>query len=98
MNAFSLQQKKKSSVFTTIFPLVDQVVKKLQRRYGNIYGLENVVLSGTHTHGTPGGFMMHLLYDMSTFGFVPETYRALVFGIFRVSVCVAVSITNLTEQ
>lgn len=43
------------------------------------------MISGTHTHGTPGGFMMHLLYDMSTFGFVPETYRALVFGIFNVS-------------
>lgn len=42
------------------------------------------MISGTHTHGTPGGFMMHLLYDMSTFGFVPETYRALVSGIVNV--------------
>lgn len=62
------------------------MVKRLQRRYGNIYRMENVIFSGTHTHGTPGGFMMHLLYDMTTFGFVPETYGALVIGIFRVSV------------
>lgn len=42
------------------------------------------MISGTHTHSTPGGFMMHLLYDMSTFGFVPESYQALVFGIYKV--------------
>lgn len=62
-----------------------KVVDKLQLKYGKMYELDNVMISGTHTHGTPGGFMMHLLYDMSTFGFVPETYRALVSGIFNVS-------------
>lgn len=51
-----------------------------------MYDLDNVMISGTHTHGTPGGFMMHLLYDMTTFGFVPETYRALVSGIYNVSI------------
>lgn len=60
-------------------------MRKLQLKYGETYQLENVMLSGTHTHGTPGGFMMHLLYDMSTFGFIPETYRALVSGIYNVS-------------
>lgn len=61
-------------------------MNKLQLKYGNLYNLDNVMISGTHTHGTPGGFMMHLLYDISTFGFVPETYRALVSGIFNVSI------------
>lgn len=61
------------------------MVKRLQYEYGDVYQMDNVMISGTHTHGTPGGFMMHLLYDMSTFGFIPETYRALVSGIFNVS-------------
>lgn len=46
--------------------------------------MDNVVISGTHTHSTPGGFMMYLLYDMTTFGFVGETYRALTDGIYNV--------------
>lgn len=46
--------------------------------------MDNVVISGTHTHSTPGGFMMSLLYDMTTFGFVGETYRALSDGIYNV--------------
>lgn len=62
-----------------------QVVRKLQIKYGDIYSLDNVMISGTHTHGTPGGFMMHVLYDISTCGFVPETYGALVQGIFKVT-------------
>lgn len=60
-------------------------MRKLQLKYGKQYELDNVMISGTHTHGTPGGFMMHLLYDMSTFGFIPETYRALISGIYNVS-------------
>lgn len=47
--------------------------------------MDNVVISGTHTHSAPGGFMMSLLYDMTTFGFVGETYRALIDGIYNVS-------------
>lgn len=65
-------------------------MEKLQSKYGNMYELDNVMISGTHTHGTPGGFMMHLLYDLSTFGFVPETYRALVSGIYNVSISLLV--------
>lgn len=49
-----------------------------------MYTMDNVVISGTHTHGTPGGYMMDLLYDMSTFGFVSESYYAMVDGIYNV--------------
>lgn len=57
---------------------------RLEKQYGKQYTLDNVVISGTHTHSTPGGFMMSLLYDMTTFGFVGETYRALIDGIYNV--------------
>lgn len=60
------------------------MVIRLQRQYGNQYAMDNVVISGTHTHSTPGGFMMSLLYDMTTFGFVGETYRAYIDGIYNV--------------
>lgn len=51
-----------------------------------MYDFNNVVISGTHSHGTPGGFMMYLLYDLTTFGFVPESYRALALGIYKVCI------------
>ncbi|XP_054736512.1 neutral ceramidase [Anastrepha obliqua] len=59
-----------------------EVVKRLQARYGNIYTADNVVISGTHTHSGPGGFLMHLLYDISILGFVPQTFEALVQGCY----------------
>lgn len=62
------------------------MLRKLQGRYGDMYDFNNVVISGTHSHGTPGGFMMYLLYDLTTFGFVPESYRALALGIYKVCI------------
>lgn len=67
------------------------MVQKLQKKFGDIYHFDNVMISGTHTHGTPGGFMMHVLYDISTCGFVPETYNALVQGIYRVNIELSLS-------
>lgn len=61
------------------------VVKKLQSRYDNLYTFDNFVLSGTHTHSAPGGFLTHLLYGLSTLGFVHETFDAYVDGIYNVS-------------
>lgn len=39
------------------------------------------MISGTHTHGTPGGFLTYLLYDMTSLGFVAATKNSLVRGI-----------------
>lgn len=61
------------------------VIKKLKERYGAMYTTENVIVSGTHTHSAPGGFLTHLLYDLSTLGFVSETFNAYVDGIYNVS-------------
>ncbi|XP_005183819.1 neutral ceramidase [Musca domestica] len=59
-----------------------EVIKRLQTRYGDVYHNDNVIISGTHTHGAPGGFLMHLLYDISILGFVPQTFEALANGIY----------------
>ena len=58
------------------------VIRELAKKYGSdLYKLDNVIISGTHTHGTPGGFLTYLLYDMTCLGFVSETFNALVKGI-----------------
>jgi neutral ceramidase len=61
------------------------VIRELQKTFGDLYNFDNVVISGTHTHGTPGGFLMYLLYDLTILGFVAETFNAQVSGITRVS-------------
>lgn len=61
------------------------VIRKLKDRFGDLYTVDNLIISGTHTHSAPGGFMTHLLYDLSTLGFVSETFKAYVEGIFNVS-------------
>lgn len=68
------------------YGLKREVVKRLQARYGNMYTADNVAISGTHTHGAPGGFLMHLLYDISIFGFVPQTFEVMAQGLYLVSV------------
>ncbi|XP_053697555.1 neutral ceramidase-like [Sabethes cyaneus] len=57
------------------------VVDLLQKKYGDIYRFENVVLSGTHSHSVPSGFLMSFLYDIASLGFVPQNFNALVEGI-----------------
>lgn len=47
--------------------------------------MDNVALSGTHTHAAPGGFNEYTMYDIPNLGFVKETHRALIDGIFIVS-------------
>lgn len=62
-----------------------EVIKRLKARYQDTYTLNNVIISGTHTHSAPGGFLMYLLYDLSILGFVPQTYDAFCQGIYLVS-------------
>ncbi|XP_054266044.1 neutral ceramidase isoform X2 [Macrosteles quadrilineatus] len=58
-----------------------EVLQRLGKRYGSLYTEENVMLSGTHTHSAPGGFLMNMLFDLTTLGFVYETFNALASGI-----------------
>ncbi|KAF2898133.1 hypothetical protein ILUMI_08042, partial [Ignelater luminosus] len=60
-----------------------QVLEKLNKRYNNTFNEQNFILSATHTHSAPGGFMMHTLFDFTTFGFVKETFTALASGIVK---------------
>lgn len=63
--------------------LKKEVLERVKKLYNDTYNYDNVILSGTHTHSTPGGFMMDLMYDIPDRGFVPESFLALVEGITR---------------
>lgn len=60
-----------------------KVVEKLQAEYGDLYTNANVMLSGTHTHSGPGGYLQYLLFDVTSLGFIHETLDAMVMGIFK---------------
>jgi neutral ceramidase len=57
------------------------VIERLHAMYGTMYSAENVVLSGTHTHSGPAGYLQYIIYDITGLGFVKETFDALVDGI-----------------
>lgn len=53
------------------------------------------MISGTHTHSAPGGFLMYFLLDFSIAGFSTATFEALVQGIAQVSLsrgCVTLTV------
>ncbi len=61
------------------------VLTRLAATYGpNTYTAENVALSGTHTHSGPGGYHTYVLYQITSLGFVRESFDALVDGVVEV--------------
>ncbi len=59
------------------------VVEKLAARYGSLYSDENVMLSATHTHAGPGGYIDYALYNLTVLGFDRQNYDAVVEGIYQ---------------
>nr|XP_003229437.2 PREDICTED: neutral ceramidase [Anolis carolinensis] len=59
------------------------VMQQLKNRYGDLYGPDNVVLSGTHTHSGPGGYFQYTIYMISSRGFIKPSFNAIVNGILE---------------
>ncbi|MGV7608801.1 neutral/alkaline non-lysosomal ceramidase N-terminal domain-containing protein, partial [Mycobacterium kansasii] len=57
------------------------VLRRLAASYGDSYTAQNTLITTTHTHSGPGGYCGHLLYNLSTSGFRPATFTAIVDGI-----------------
>ncbi|KAK9785596.1 hypothetical protein WJX73_002285 [Symbiochloris irregularis] len=57
------------------------VLHKLKEQYKGVYTEQNVALSGIHTHSGPGGYLQYVLYDITSLGFVQQSFDALVDGI-----------------
>ncbi len=60
-----------------------QVVERLQARYGTLYSDANVLLSATHTHSGPGGFSHYALYNLTILGYDAQNFEAIVDGIVQ---------------
>jgi neutral ceramidase len=60
------------------------VMEKLNAKYGDgVFFDQNVAIGGTHTHSGPAGFLAYVLYQMTSLGFVEETFNAWVDGIYQ---------------
>ncbi|KAI4306675.1 hypothetical protein L6164_029932 [Bauhinia variegata] len=58
-----------------------KVIERLKARYGDLYTDKNVAISGTHTHAGPGGYLQYVVYLVTSLGFVPQSFDAIVDGI-----------------
>ncbi|CAK9187911.1 unnamed protein product [Ilex paraguariensis] len=61
--------------------LTIEVLQRLQKRYGDLYNEENVAISGTHTHAGPGGYLQYVIYSVTSLGFVPQSFDAIITAI-----------------
>lgn len=57
------------------FVVKNRVVAGLEKALPGIYSIENLCLSGTHTHSGPAGFLQNTMLQFAGGGFVPETVR-----------------------
>jgi neutral ceramidase len=60
-----------------------EVLRRLGVKYGSRYTDQNVVLTATHTHSGPGGFSEYTMWNLTTLGFEPAVFEAIVSGIVR---------------
>jgi neutral ceramidase len=58
-----------------------EVLRRLAEAYGDRYTDANTMITCTHTHCGPGGYAHHTLYNITTGGFPPKTFAAIVAGI-----------------
>uniref|UniRef100_A0A3Q0KPD2 Neutral ceramidase n=1 Tax=Schistosoma mansoni TaxID=6183 RepID=A0A3Q0KPD2_SCHMA len=88
--AFIIQENSSSQPIVIVIidaGMVSQAVKikvidHLKNRYDNgLFTHQNVLISATHTHSGPAGYLQYVLYSFTSLGYVPETFQPLVEGI-----------------
>merc|ERR1719286_75718 len=85
--AFIIEDPETRVVFVSIdCAMMGQLVKlfvleELESLFPGVYSEENVVLSSTHTHSGPAGFMQYVLFNVPNLGFIEQTKDAMVNGI-----------------
>jgi len=86
--AFAVDDGTKRAVFVSVdggmgSDLVKmRVMDKLDEVLGKgTYTTDNVAISGTHTHSGPAGYLQYVLFQITSFGFMDETFNAWVTGI-----------------
>ncbi|KAJ6578582.1 Neutral/alkaline nonlysosomal ceramidase [Mycena sp. CBHHK59/15] len=57
------------------------VLAQLAAKYGTLYTAQNVALASTHQHSGVGGYLENVLPQVTSLGFVPQTFNAIVQGV-----------------
>lgn len=60
-----------------------EVLARLKTKYGGLYNETNVAISGTHSHSGVAGFLQFVLFDVTSLGFIKETFEVMVAGIVK---------------
>eukprot|EP00494_Astrolonche_serrata_P027820 UN28084 len=61
-----------------------KVVANLKKQLGSdVYTMDNVCISGTHSHSGPAGFLQYAMFQFTSLGHVKETEDAWVSGITK---------------
>ena len=58
--------------------LTNRVVAALAKTLPGVYTAENVVISGTHTHSGPSGFLQYTIFHFAGSGWIPAVLDAMV--------------------
>ncbi|CAL8100425.1 unnamed protein product [Orchesella dallaii] len=59
-----------------------EIVKKLRAKYGDKFTEKNILISATHTHSGPSGYMQYQSYiKLESYGFKPANFWAIVDGV-----------------
>ena len=66
---------------TRVLRRLDELLPKQANSNKTLCHLENLSISGTHTHSAPAGFLQYTLYQVTSLGFSEETMGAFVEGI-----------------
>ena len=72
-------------VFQSTSEICQQTAFAEQAEFGDMYTERNVAISGIHTHSGPGGYLQYVLYDITSLGFVKQSWEAVMSGIVEVS-------------
>jgi len=81
--AFIIEENGKYLVYValelgmTSLVMKKEILSELQKRYGDIFNDENVLIAPTHTHSAPGGYTGYLIYDVCTPGFDREAFHVM---------------------
>jgi len=89
--AFIIADERRRIVYVTadlcmVYQAVKQAVVekvKTDAELRDWYDDRNILLSATHTHSGPGGYSHHFLYNITTKGFIPQNFDAIVEGIYQ---------------
>ncbi|KAF7302949.1 Neutral ceramidase [Mycena kentingensis (nom. inval.)] len=57
------------------------ILAQLATKYGTLYTAQNFALSSTHQHSGVGGYLENLLPQITSLGFVKQSYDAIVTGV-----------------